>query len=119
MPKFTSATAAAAAVKSHASRRGSGELKQALALQDLLYKAAQDIGSPLSRGENLSREAATTLAQLGKGWDTVSNRIRILRGKPLPGSRRPPATVARPTDYKPRNLPPPIPMFGTSNPKTV
>ena len=109
MAAFTAVAAAAAAVNSHASRRGRGELKQALALQDLAYKAAVEIGSPLSRGEKLSREDALVLPQFFKSWDTLSNRVRILCGKPLPGSRRPPPEVAKSAKPKPRNLPPFIP----------
>lgn len=85
-------------------------MHQALILQDLAYEAAVATGSALSRGEKLSREAALALPQLLKSWDTLSNRIRILRGKPLPGSRRPPATVARSTAHRPRNLPPRMPV---------
>jgi hypothetical protein len=82
-------------------------LKQALVLQDLAYKAALAICPALSLGEKLPRDDALALASLLKSWDTLSNRVRILRGKPLPGSRRPAAEPARPSKCAaPRNLPP-------------
>ena len=116
MAAFTAATAAAAAVISHASRRGCSELKQALALQDLAYKAAQATCFALSPAEKLPREDAIALAALLKSWDTLSNRIRILRGKPLPGSRRPAPDPARPAVRpKPRNLPPIVPGQSTAS----
>jgi hypothetical protein len=93
-------------------------VKQALALQDLAYKAALATGSALSPGEKFPREDAIALAALLKSWDTLSNRVRILRGKPLPGSRRPPATVAKSTERRPRNLPPAIGMLSSANLKT-
>jgi hypothetical protein len=89
MPVFTTANAADAAAKSHAARKGHGELKQALVLKDLDYKAALAICPTLSPCEKLSRDDAMAMASLFRSWDLLSNRVRILRGKPLPGSRRP------------------------------
>jgi len=115
LPAFTAATAAAA--KSHASR-GRSELKQALALLDLTYDASLAICPALSLGEEFPRDDALALASLLKSWDTISNRVRIQRGKPLPGSRRPAAEPARPAKCAaPRNLPPSLrlqwPMAGS------
>jgi hypothetical protein len=106
MPAFTHANAADAAAKSHAERRGRSELKQALVLLDLAYKAALAIYPTLSLGEKLPRDDAMALASLLKSWDTISNRIRILRGKPLPGSRRPAPEPAKPKYPPPKNRPP-------------
>jgi hypothetical protein len=106
MPVFTTATAADAAAKSHAARKGHGELKQALVLKDLAYKAALAICPTLSPCEKLPRDDAMALASLLKGYDAMCNRIRILRGKPLPGSRRPAPEPAEPKYPPPKNLPP-------------
>jgi len=50
----------------------------------------------------------TELAQVARAWDTLENRKRILRGRPLPGSLKPdprrPAT--RGTSYHPGALTP-------------
>ena len=88
MPAFTRETAAAAARRSHAADSGrklGNGLKQAAELQNLCYQAALGICPPLSRGAKFSREEALALAALVKGFDAMANRIRILRGKPLPG----------------------------------
>src|SRR5438105_2390347 len=108
MPVFTPATAAEAAAKSHASRKGNGkgnELRQALELQSLAYTAAQAIYPAVSLGEKPSRENAMALAALVKAWDSMANRIRVLRGVPMPGSRRPIAEPVR-SLKRPKNLPP-------------
>jgi hypothetical protein len=106
MAIFTTVTATAAARKSHAARGTRTELKQAIALQDLAYKAALSASLPLSREEKFSREDAVALAALLKSWDTLSNRVRILRGRPLPGSRRPPPEHPAPVRYPLKNRPP-------------
>ena len=54
-------------------------LKQAVAMQAVLY---QDIMSPDTRPSDR--------AQLARAWDTLEERKRVLRGKPLPGSLKPP-----------------------------
>jgi hypothetical protein len=53
-------------------------LRQALELQRRVY---EDAIKPDVR--------AADLAQLVRGWDTLENRKRILRGRPLPGSLKP------------------------------
>lgn len=81
-------------------------MKQALALRDLTYNAALAICPALSLGEKLPRDDAMALASLLKGYDAMCNRIRILRGKPLPGSRRPAPEPAKPKYPPPKNRPP-------------
>jgi hypothetical protein len=107
MPAFTVANAAEAARKSQAARGSRKELHQALELQDLAYKAARSMCSGPSLGETLPREHAMALASLLKGWDSITNRVRILRGKPLPGSKRPaPDQAQAARRVPPRNRPP-------------
>ena len=44
----------------------------------------------LVRGKlNVGREDAAAIAALIKSWELTAERVRILRGKPLPGSYRP------------------------------
>src|SRR5205807_2742449 len=110
MPAFSSATASAAARNSHASRKAQKELSQASELQSLAYKAALAICPALSPGEKFPREDALALASVIKAWDAVANRIRILRGRPLPGSRRPaPEPLRAASRRKPLNRPPVLP----------
>lgn len=81
-------------------------MKQALVLRDLAYKAALAAGSELSPCEKLARDDAMALAALLKAYDAMCNRIRILRGKPLPGSRRPAMEPAKsPRHPPPKNRP--------------
>jgi hypothetical protein len=79
-------------------------------LQDLAYKEAKNISKDLSLSKESSRERTALLALLPsmiKAWDTCADRRRILRGKPLPGSRRPAPEPTRPTKCdRPRNRPP-------------
>jgi hypothetical protein len=59
-----------------------------------------------------SRSAAT-LASLANGWKTIQDQVRILKGKPLPGSRRPPPDPKVPLKRgKPQPLAPlePLPL---------
>ena len=110
MPAFDSATAAQAARRSHApdSRRNvPNGLKQALALQDLTFKAAVSMSEAFSDGKKIPREDAIALTNLVRAWDGCQERIRIHRGKPLPGSRRPaPELVKTAKNQRAKNAPP-------------
>ena len=45
---------------------------------------------PTRKGElKLSREDATAVAQLVRAWESAQERVRINRGRPLPGTLRP------------------------------
>jgi hypothetical protein len=105
MPRFTIANAQEAARKSHASRHKRTDLKQALELQDLAYKAAVSMRVALSPGENFTREDSLAWAQMVKAWDMCADRARIFRGEPLPGSRRPVPEREKPSKI-PMNKPP-------------
>src|SRR3974377_1853429 len=111
MPAFTSATASAAARRSHApgaARHTANGLKQAIDLRDLAYNAAVSIGRGLSPGQKVSREDAIALQGLVRAWESCEERIRIPRNKPFPGSRRPgPAPLRRGCKLRAaRNFPP-------------
>ena len=116
---FTHATAMQAAAKSHAVRKGPSELKQATELQAAAYKLAKDICDAPSLSEKSSREKAILLPQLVRAWDTTTNRIRILRGRPMPGSKRPardePKMGRQRAAKVPRNLPPVLFSGGTGH----
>lgn len=45
-----------------------------------------------AKGElKLTREDATAVAQLVRAWESAQERVRINRGRPLPGTYRPKA----------------------------
>ena len=68
-------------------------LIQAYEMQDLAYEAAQAYRQNLPSGPDgikvISKDDAAIIAGLIRAWDTAQERIRIHRGKPLPGSMKP------------------------------
>lgn len=78
--------------------RISKELRQAKDLQDFSYQALMGLKQTLTKeGEALTvtREDAAAIAQLSRAWDTATERRRILTGKRLPGTERPPKVPAK------------------------
>jgi hypothetical protein len=64
-------------------------LKQAYDLRDLAASEAVRLnGMALGERETASSRA-TSIAGLIKAWDIASDRLRIMRNRPLPGSLRP------------------------------
>lgn len=64
-------------------------LTQAYMLRDLAAKHALELDdAPMSELETRSSRAQA-LSALLRAWETAVDRIRILRGRPLPGSLRP------------------------------
>ncbi len=67
-------------------------LDQAYRLQDFAFAAAMRLQAQLTNHEypkqltNVSKEDAQSIATLIKAWETAQERIRIHKGKPLPGS---------------------------------
>jgi hypothetical protein len=67
-------------------------LKQAYDLMDFTYAAALALRDSCGgkKGKlTISREDAPAIAALVKAWELTADRVRILRGKPLPGALRP------------------------------
>jgi hypothetical protein len=85
-------------------------------LEDLAYRAAMALCPTLSTSGKISREDAQALAALIKGYDTCANRVRILRNKPLPGSRRLAAEPRQARKPRHRCLPPRL--FPEDEPET-
>ena len=72
--------------------RKSKGLSQAYDLQDFAYSALMSLREKLrspTGSLDITRDDAQAIAQLIKSWETAQDRIRIHRGKPLPGSLRP------------------------------
>jgi len=67
-------------------------LIQAYEMQDFAFAAAMRLKEQLSNHDNpkqltnVSKEDAQSIATLVKAWETAQERIRIHKGKPLPGS---------------------------------
>lgn len=80
----------AAALAKHA-QSGTTALRQAVQLQQALHEVGllltEDIKASANKGDRA--KAASALAGVSKGWQSMSDQARILRGEPLPGSLRP------------------------------
>lgn len=82
-------------------------LSQAVRLQELSYDAAVSLKQDVCEGQNpdVRARAASGIAQLVKAWDTSRDAVRILRGKPLPGSLRPEPKPKKPRRARVSNEP--------------
>ena len=65
-------------------------LQQAVDLQQIAFKAAQAIERASNPDElELAQARAKAVYDATKSWDISVDRVRIIRGKPMPGSLRP------------------------------
>ena len=68
-------------------------LKQAIQLQDFAFNAAMAVKRSLEAEDEskmkITREDSVAICNLIKSWESCQERVRIHKGKPLPGSRRP------------------------------
>lgn len=70
-------------------------LTQAYILRDLTQEEAVALkDAPMSEAETRSARASA-LANLVRAWDIASERIRIIRGRPLPGTLKPEANASK------------------------
>lgn len=82
-------------------------LTQAYILRNLTQQEAVALkDAPMSEDETRSARA-NALASLVRAWDIASERIRIIRGRPLPGSLRPESAHKA---HKPRRPAVPVPL---------
>lgn len=71
-------------------------LKQAYEVQDLAFNALMRVKQELELNpDQLSRDSINAITSLTRAWCDAQERIRIHRGKPLPGSKRPAAAAPR------------------------
>jgi hypothetical protein len=82
-------------------------LTQAYQLQDFTFQAVQALKETLVQNGKLvvTRDDAQAIGQLVRAWEIAQERVRIHRGKPLPGSKRPPVELAK---RKPQRYLPPF-----------
>jgi hypothetical protein len=60
------------------------ELRDATAREAIAFLAVEPPADPIARSRR-----ASAVAALVKAWEAACERIRIARGQPLPGTRRP------------------------------
>jgi len=72
-------------------------LKQAYDLRDIAHGLATKLAA--NQANESEMESARVTAQLIRSWSEADDRVRIHRGKPLPGTLRP---VKRPTPRRVR-----------------
>ena len=65
------------------------DLKQATELRNITFDIAMDLAKTEVSTLDDKVARAQGVARLMQGWEGACDRIRIIRGKPLPGSRRP------------------------------
>lgn len=63
--------------------------EQAYALRDGAAAQAVDIAAVVTSDTREKLAKAQAFTSLVKAWEIASDRLRIMRGKPLPGSLRP------------------------------
>src|SRR5438105_180660 len=79
---------------------------QATRLQELAFEGAEGLKADLSsEKEDTRSRARAQVVNLVRAWDTAVERLRILRGKPLPGQFKP-ERPAKPKRSQPTVLPP-------------
>jgi len=66
-------------------------LTQAYELQNFTFDAAMALKASLTQNGKLTltRDDATAIQRLVSAWEACQERVRIHRGKPLPGSLKP------------------------------
>lgn len=83
---------------------GNRGLEQAYHFRDLAANQALELKDCPSAELEDKLTRAKALQCNASVWSDACDRIRIIRGKPLPGSLRP---IAKPKKFKSNNLPPP------------
>ena len=112
-PEFTAQTSIAARANSLRTRRNNRRTPvktQASDIQHALHKASKLLSGDIESCKEKEERArvASALASVAKGWQSMTDQLRILAGKPLPGSRRPPPD--QPKKPKAQSSPRPAPM---------
>lgn len=87
---YTQATAKQNAKLSQEARRN-GAYSQATKLQRALANAGEELERDLFKSSDKTERTriAGALASVAKGWQSMNDQLRVMRGVPLPGSLRP------------------------------
>ena len=88
-PLLAHAAPVSAAVRIRPGKRNS--LRQVLQLQQAAFDTTLLLKEDVlgSQDATLRARIGSSIAQLVRSWDTLEDRKRILRGRPLPGSFKP------------------------------
>ena len=72
-------------------------LCEVIGMRMLCYKSAKLLGQDLETSSEIGDRAriASSIASLAKGWESMQDQLRILKGKPMPGSLRPESTKSK------------------------
>jgi hypothetical protein len=76
-------------------------LTQAYELRDLAIAEAKELRERALAEDETPSTRAQAISAMIRAWDVASSRIRVLRGRPLPGS-------LRPVSDKPKRKPQPL-----------
>jgi hypothetical protein len=98
MPVFTTATASAAARRSHApdsARNGLSSLKKVRIVEDLVYRVLISILQAVSLRTAPAREDARIICDLVRAFDIMLERIRIMTMTPAPKAADAPKKPAK------------------------
>lgn len=86
------------------------QLREAGELREIVYIAAKEAREAASKSvAGMTRDDAIAIAALVRSWTALGQSIRVLQGRPLPGSKRPPNEEPKSKKRKPANRPPPMP----------
>ena len=98
--------------------RKSKALSQCLDIQNFLYDSIMALREGCTNAQAnalvMDPKNGVVLHKLAGAWDTIVERARILRGRPLPGSLRPGKRQAR---REPKGIPDPVklPRYGSES----
>lgn len=89
---------------------------QALDLQNALHKAGQLLKTSIEQcKEDDSRaRVASALASVAKGWQSMTEMLRVMSGKPNPGTLSPSERANARSKHKPSHRPVPRPAVSPS-----
>lgn len=93
--------------KSHSKRR---LINHAHTIEQMAFEELEGMReSPPPADDAAKRDRASALSNLVRSWDTALERLRVLRGEALPGSRRPAPDLPKTKKSRPANRPPSAP----------
>ena len=72
-------------------------LVEVIEMRQLCYTTARMLGNDLAGATDTADRSrlAGAIASLTKGWESMQDQLRILKGKPMPGSLRPESTKSK------------------------
>lgn len=81
-------------------------IRKAVFIEDFAFETLKEMRENLSFEGESARDSAAAVSAIGKLWDAAQERIRVLKGEPQPGQKRPLPEVKKEKPKK-LNRPPP------------